>query len=325
MAVLGLAVLGTTLWGVMALYFNTNRVFAGLYCVAGVLALMGVFMPRWRSWALVVYAGIFLALLFWWDSLEPSNDRNWRPSVAVLPYATIEGSRVTLHNIRNFDYRSETDFAVGYYDKVFDLTRLETADLVATYWMGPAIAHILVSFGFGDDDYLAISIETRPEIGEAYSSIKGFFKQYELHYVVADERDVIRLRTNYRNNPPEQSYLYRLQGPAENVRQLFLEYLRTINALKAQPRWYHTLTTNCTTAIWMHSRINPQHLPLSWKILASGYLPEYLYEMGRLDNSLPFAELQRLAHINDRAQAADLAKDFSRLIRTLPPSVEIAN
>jgi drug/metabolite transporter superfamily protein YnfA len=318
-ATLALTVAGTTVWAVLALYFVEGAVFALAYCLIGLMVLVGTFLPRWRMRVLVAYGGIFIGLLFWWGSIEPSNHRDWQPSVAVLPYATIQGSQVTVHNIRNFAYRSETDFEVAYYDKVYDLDELESADLVASYWMGPAIAHIFISFGFGGNDYLAISIETRPETGEAYSSIKGFFKQYELHYVVADERDVIRLRTNYRNNPPEQSYLYRLQVPVENVRQLFLEYLATLNALKHQPRWYNTLTTNCTTAIWMHSRVNPQHLPLSWKILASGYVPEYLYEMGRLGDSLPFAELQQAAHINARAQAADRAVDFSRLIRTLPP------
>jgi hypothetical protein len=313
--VIGLTLAVSIAWGVGALYFNAGRVVAGIFFLAGMLVLVGFFMPRWRRWALPVYGVILLGLLFWWNGIEPSNERDWQPSVAVLPYATLQGNRVTMHNIRNFDYHSEDDFEIAYYDKVYDLDKLESADLVATYWMGPAIAHIFISFGFGDDDYLAISIETRPEQGESYSSIKGFFKQYELYYVVADERDVIRLRTNYRKDPPEETYLYRLQGPVENLRRLFLEYVQAINVLKRQPRWYNTLTTNCTTAIWMHSRINPQHLPLSWKLLASGYTPEYLYEMGRLDHSLPFAELERSAHINSRAQAADQAVDFSRRIR----------
>lgn len=140
---------------------------------------------------------------------------------------------------------------------------------------------------------------------------------------MADERDVIRLRTNYRKDPPEDVYVYRLHGPVENGRHLFLQYLAEINALKDRPEWYNTLTTNCTTAIWMHTRINPGHPPLSWKILASGYVPEYLYEIGRLDSSLPFTELQRRAHINARAQAADKAADFSRQIRAGLPEAKL--
>jgi hypothetical protein len=181
--------------------------------------------------------------------------------------------------------------------------------------MGPHIAHTLLSFGFGGKDYLAISIETRKEKDESYSTVAGFFRQYELYYVVADERDVIRVRTNYRRDPPEDVYVYRVTGRVENARNLFLGYLQKINALKEHPEFYNTLTTNCTTNIWTHARVNPEHPPLSWKLLASGHVPEYLYESGRVDNSVPFAELQRRSHINARAQAADKAGDFSQRIR----------
>jgi len=247
--------------------------------------------------------------------IRPSNDRHWQPDVAVLSYAEINGDLITVHNIRNFDYRSETDFTPAYYDKTFDLSKLESVDLAAVYWAGPRIAHTMLSFGFGVNDYLAISIETRKEIGESYSTFKGFFGQYELYYVVADERDVIRLRTNYRKDPPEEVYLYRLRAPIENGRRLFLEYMHRINALKEQPEFYNTLTTNCTTTIWLNSKVNPDHLPFSWKLLLSGYVPEYLYEHERLDTSLPFPELQKRSLINSRAQAADNSPDFSQLIR----------
>jgi hypothetical protein len=222
---------------------------------------------------------------------------------------------VTVRNIRNFDYRSEKDYTPAYYDRRFDLRDLEGVDLVAVYWMGPAIAHIFVSFAFAGGDHIAVSIETRKERGENYSTLKGFFRRYELYYVVADERDVIRLRTNYRRDPPEEVYLYRLHAPLENGRRIFMEYLKKINALQAKPEFYNTLTTNCTTNIWLHSQTNPEHLRFSWKILASGYVPEYLYESGRLDRSVPLTELSKRAHINGRAQAANAATDFSRLIR----------
>jgi hypothetical protein len=247
--------------------------------------------------------------------VRPSNDRDWQPDVAILAYADIKGDLVTVHNIRNFDYRTETDYTPAYYDKTFDLSKLESVDLVAVYWMGPKIAHILLSFGFGGTDYLAISIETRKEVGEAYSTLKGFFGEYELYYVVADERDVIRLRTNYRHDPPEQVYLYRIRGPIEKGRRLFLEYMRRINALNRQPEFYNTLTTNCTTSIWLNSKVNPEHLPFSWKVLLTGYLPQYMYDEGKLDTSLPFEELQKRSLINARAQAADNAADFSLRIR----------
>jgi len=271
----------------------------------------------WR--ALAAYLLLFAALVSWWSSIAPSNDGDWLPDVAVLPYAVIDGDLVTVHNIRNFDYRTETDFAPAYYDKTFDLRKLDGVDLITSYWMGPTIAHVFLSFEFQGGDHLAISIETRKERGQGYSTIEGFFRQYELIYVVADERDVIRLRTNYRKDPPEDVYVYRLNGSAEDRPRLFLDYFQEINALKDRPEWYNTLTTNFTTAIWMHTRINPDHPPLSWKILVTGYVPEYLYEIGRVDRGLPFAELQRRAHVNARAQAADKAVEFSRQIRAESP------
>jgi hypothetical protein len=223
---------------------------------------------------------------------------------------------VTVHDIRNFDYRSETDYTPAYYDRRFDLRQLEAVDVVAVYWMGPAIAHVFLSFSFAGADPLAISIETRKEKGEGYSTVKGFFRQYELYYVVADERDVIRLRTNYRHDPPEQVHVYRLNGSRDAGRRLFMDYIGKINALNARPEFYNSLTTNCTTNIWMHALVNPGHPPFSWKILASGYVPEYLYERGLLDaRGQPFAEVQQRSLVNARAQAADTAMDFSRRIR----------
>ena len=255
-----------------------------------------------------------MVLVLWWSAIEPSNDREWQPEVAVLPYATFDGDLVTVHNIRNFDYRTETDFTPSYYDRTYDLTKLHSVDLIAAYWMGPMIAHIFLSFGFGGD-HLAISIEARKEATEGYSSIKGFFKQYELIYIVGDERDLIRVRTNYRKDPPEEVYLYRLTGPIENGKRILLDYLKTINRLREKPEFYNTLTANCTNVIWMHARLNPNHIPFSWKILLSGYTPEYVYEQGKMNSDLPFAELQRRSRINAVALQADQSPDFSSRIR----------
>jgi hypothetical protein len=273
---------------------------------------------RIRRAAFVAYAVGFVLVLVAWNSATPRNDRDWQPDVAVLPYATIKGDLVTVHNIRNFDYRTETDFTPAYYDRTFDLRRLDRVDLLSVYWMGPAIAHLFVSFGFGDD-HLAISIEVRKTKSKEYSTVAGFFRQFELVYVVGDERDVIRLRTNYRKSPPEEVYMFRTVGPIENGRRVFLDYIRDINEIKDHPRFYNTLTTNCTTMILAHTTVNPGHLPMSWKVLLSGYAAEYTYDQGRLDRSLPFAELKRRGHINPRAQAADRSPDFSRLIRVGMP------
>ncbi|MBK7989354.1 MAG: DUF4105 domain-containing protein [Comamonadaceae bacterium] len=286
---------------------------AALATVAVLAALM---IPRWRWKAVAAWLLLMGGVLVWWNSLTPSNDRDWLPNVARTPWATVSGDTVTIHNIRNFTYRTETDFTPAWYDKSYDLRKLEGIDIVTSYWMGPDIAHVFVSFAFAGGEHLAMSIETRTEKGEGYSAIKGFFRQYELYYVVADERDVIGLRTNYRRDPPEDVYVYRIKSNPEGRRAFFLEYVRQINALKDHPEFYNSLTTNCTTNIWTNSHVNPGHLPLSWKILASGHVPEYLFENGRLeDPGLTFADIQRRAHINARAKAAGIVPDFSQRIR----------
>jgi hypothetical protein len=318
---LGLITLATGAWGALALLYSgpsnesVRTALASLFALIAFAAVIALALRRWRWRVAGVYLAAFSIVIVWFFSLEPSNQRDWQTDVAVLPYATIEGDIVTMHNIRNFDYRSEFDYTPAYYDKSFDVSKLTGVDTVAVYWMGPAVAHIFVSFEFAGGGHLAVSIETRKEKGEEYSTIKGFFRQYELYYVVADERDVIRLRTNYRKDPPEDVYVYRTQGPIENGRRLFLDYVRKINSLKTTPEFYNTLTTNCTTNIWMHTLVNAGHLRFSWKILASGYVPEYLHESGRLDTSVPFPELQKRALVNARAHAADKAADFSRRIR----------
>lgn len=313
---LAIVVTAMTIWGMGALYYSPlpTPLRGGLATTFG-LATVGAFLglPRRRR-TLLGFVLVWGALVGWWSTITPSNAREWQPDVAVLPSATVDGDRVTLHNIRNFEYRTATDFTPRYYDKTFDLRRLDSADLMSSYWAGEAIAHLFGSFGFGGQEYVAISAEIRKERMEDYSTLKGFFKQYELFYVVADERDVIRLRTTYRQ-PPEDVYLYRTRVPPAQARRLFLDYVRDINRLVEQPAFYNTLTTNCTTAILFHARASGGIARYNWKILFSGYAPAYAYELGRLDTRLPFAELKRLSHINARAHAAGDAPDFSQRIR----------
>jgi len=234
--------------------------------------------------------------------------------VAFTPYTEINGEIVTIHGVRNFDYRTETDFTPRWEVRTYDLRKLDSADIIAVYWTGKAIAHVMLSFGFGGKDYLAASIETRKEKGESYSTLAGFFRNYELYYVIADERDVIRVRTTCRQ-PQEDVYIYRISGPLDNFRRVFLDYLKSINELHDRPAFYNTLMTNCTTGIWLHTRMNPESPPLSWKILLSGYVPDYLYELGRLETTMPFAQLEKLSRVNERAHAADEDPAFSQRIR----------
>jgi hypothetical protein len=325
LVLLGVVLVGSAAWGVLALaYFEPlppalRTCAAIVYGLIGLVALFALFRPGQRLRALAVYAAAFAVLLVAWFQIPPSNERDWREDQALLPYATVSGDLVTVHNIRNFDYRAEFDWTPAYYDRTFDVSKLDEVDLFAVYWMGPSIAHGIISFGFSDGTHLAVSIEARNTVGEGYSTVKGFFRQYELMYVVADERDVIRLRTNYRHNPNEDTYLFKLRGTPEDARRFFLNYIHKINSLKEHPEFYNSLTDNCITGIWQNARVGEQTPPFSWQLLLSGHVPQYLYERGRLDTAMPFEELRRRAYINDRAHAADKAADFSQRIRTPPP------
>lgn len=310
-------VFALALWASLAAFFGpwaSPFAAAGL-ALAGAWAVVATLRGQSFAPALAVFALAFAVFGYFWSRVEPSNDRHWQPDVARLASASIDGDRVTLRNIRDFDYRSETDYTVRYYDATFDLRELEGVDLLSVYWMGDAIAHVMLSFVFADDRYVTVSIETRKEIGERYDTIRGFFRQYELIYVVGDERDLIRLRTNVRRDPVEDVYLFRTGVSRASARRLFLDYLREINALNERPEFYNTGTTNCTTNVYRHTKVNPGKHRFSWKILLSGYAAEFVYENGLLDSRMPFAELRRISHVNPVALAADRAPDFSARIR----------
>ncbi len=313
-----------TLWAVAALYFDVRVEWLRLP-LAAIYGLGMLVVWAWarRPWKALVTAGGFLLVLGWWLSLKPSNDRNWQPDVAVLPYADITGNQVTIHNIRNCDYHTETDFDVQRYDRTFNLDALRTVDLYLVYWGSPNMAHTMVSFGFTNGDYVCFSIETRKEKGEDYSAVKGLFRQFELTYIVADERDLVRLRTNYRSG--EDAYLYRLRVTPEQGRKLFLDYLRRANQLRDHAEWYNAITDNCTTGI-RTQRAAADRAPWDWRMLVNGHLDELLYERGVIDANLPFAELKKASHINPQAKAADKAVNFSQQIRKgLPGFNETTN
>jgi hypothetical protein len=309
-----------TLWAGVALYFDVRVAWLRAPLAAAyVLAVAAVWiLVKRRRLKTGLTAGGFVLVLAWWSTLRPSNDRDWQPDVAVLAYADINGNQAMVHNIRNCDYRTETDFDVRYYDKTVDLDQIRTVDLFLVYWGSPLIAHTMVSFGFEGGDYLCFSIETRKEKGEAYSAVKGLFRQFELVYVLADERDLVRLRTNYRQG--EDAYLFRLKGSPEQARQLLLEYLRRLNSLRQQPEWYSALTHNCTTSI-RAQRAVAERAPWDWRMLVNGLGDQLLYERGLIATNLPLAELKEKCHINARARAADAAPDFSRAIRQGVPGI----
>jgi hypothetical protein len=314
-----------TIWAVGALYYSPILPQAwragAAASYAAIIIISMLFLGRSRRVFLVpvIVFALVLALFF---QVRASNERDWQPEVSVTPHATINGDLITIHGVRNFNYRTETDFTPHWETRTYDISKLDSVDLIAVYWAGKAIAHIMMSFGFAGKDYVAVSIETRKERGENYSTLAGFFRQYELYYVVADERDVVGVRTTYRQ-PQEDVYIYRINGPLKNLRRVFLDYLKAMNELHHRPSYYNTLTTNCTTSVLFHTRMNPESPPMSWKVLLSGYVPDYLYELGRLDNTRPFLDLERISRVNERAHAAGADATFSQRIREGLPNPSV--
>lgn len=287
----------------------------------GVILLLSLFRWKKRKLLRLLTVIIFCVGGALWSSIRPSNDRNWVPEVKNAPWAEINGDLVTVHNVRNFKYRSESDFDPVYDTRTFAVRDLTEVDMLVVYWAGKAIAHIMVSFGFNNKDFIAFSIETRKEVGEEYSAVKGFFRNYELTYVVADERDVIGVRTNYRV-PEERVHVLRTRMALENGRKLFLEYVRRINKLNETPAFYNTLTTNCTTQVLNQVKALGGVAKYTWKILLSGYVPEYLYETETLMPGMSLEEIMSQSLVNERAKRFIGDPDFSVLIREGVPHPE---
>src|SRR5262249_55611384 len=265
------------------------------YAVAA-LAVLVWLRPFLRA-VLVVLAS-FGVLALWWSTIRPSNDRDWAPEYARIPYGELDGDRLVLHNVRDFDYRTETEFTPRWETRTYDLSQLTELDLFMSYWGSPTIAHTILSWRFADGPPLAISIETRRERTQSYSALRGFFREYEICYVAADERDLIRLRTNYRG---ENVYLYRLKNDPRQSRELLLDYVKSMNELRDQPGWYNALTHNCTTSIRAHRKALGQQTAFDWRVLANGYGDQMLYERGALDTKLPFPQLKAACLIDDHA------------------------
>ena len=279
-----------------------------IFCIGGVIALV-----------LCIGAVRFLLQ-------KPSNDRNWATDQAVLATADIEGKNITIHNIRNFTYRSVSDFTPGYYDKTFKLADLESVWYVVEPFSGHGLAHTFLSFGFAGGDYVAVSVEIRKEKGEAFSPLKGLLRNYELMYVIADERDVIQLRSNFRN---DQVYLYPVKTTPERKKTLFLDMLSRANKLAAKPEFYNSLFNTCTTNIVKHvNSIRPGRVPFNIAILFPDYSDHLAYDLGLFDTKLPWNEVRAHFNINERARAYADDPEFSIRIRentTTPPPAPLLN
>jgi len=301
-------------WAFGAVWFDGpfgagNKIATALLAIASVVVLVFVW-PFWRK--LGIFVVLFGGLLIWWLTLSPTNDSDWQPDVAQKAWADIQGDEVTLHNVRNCDYRTETDYTPHWETRTVRISQITGIDLAVDYWGSPWIAHPIASFQFADAPPLCFSIETRKKLGQTYSTIGGLYRQFELIYIVADERDVIRLRTNYRK---EDIYLYRTTISPAHAHERFLEYIHSLNVLRNKPRWYNAITTNCTTSIRTQ---HPPHerLPWDWRILLNGKGDELMYERHLIvTGGLPFAELKARSLIDTRARAANDSPDFSNAIR----------
>ena len=315
-----------TLWATAALYFDLSFPRFPLLTPIIYLAVIGIllYFVRRRLPRMAVCLAGFLVVLACWLSLKPSNNRNWQADDSQTPWAEINGDQATIHNFRDCDYRTELDYTCRWLTKTVFLSQLRGIDVFVTYWGSPWIAHPIVSFQFGDNDHVAASIETRDQVGQGYSAIRGFFRQYELLYIFSDERDLVRLRSNYRTG--EDVYLFHTTAGPEWSRKLFLEYLDNANKLRQHPQWYNAVTDNCTTNIFTQMAATGQ-LPAGssvhdWWVLLNGRGPEILYRNGNFAGNLPFAELMKRAYINPVARRVNDAPDFSQRIRAGRPGFE---
>lgn len=306
-------------WAFGALWYDgPGKAFAVLNALA-VPAFFVFLKPRRVK--LGIFAAWFGLVLGWWLTLSPTNEADWQPDVAKLAWAEIEGDVVTLHNVRNFDYRSASDYTPRWETRTVRLSQMTGLDIAINYWGSPWMAHPILSFRFADAPPVSFSIETRKKKGQSYSAIGGLYRQYSLIFIAADERDVLRVRTNHRQG--EDVYLYRSTLSPDQSRVRFQQYLSSLNDLREKPRWYNAITTNCTTAI-RHQHPSSKRAPWNWRMLLNGKMDELLYDLKIIETGgLPFADLKKRAHINSAAQAAGNDPDFSKLIRigrTPPPN-----
>ena len=315
-----------TAWASLALWYRlpAQELIRGLIASVAILVGVGTIIAlysRFRRPAFACFIAAFGAILIWWVTIRPKDHANWAPDVARQVTGELDGDMLTLTNMRDFEWRSDGNFTERWTTRTYDLNKLRTLDLFVSYWAGPEIAHTIMSFGFEGDDYLAWSIEVRRLKGGEYSPIADLFKNSSLVIIAADERDVIRLRTNIRH---EDVQLYRLRAPPQKARLLLLEYVADANRLAKSPRFYNSITTNCTTTIVKMMRAVGDTMPFNWRFIVNGYLPDYAYQRGALDTRTPLPVLKALAHIDKSAGMADSSPDFSRLIRVNVPSPQAA-
>lgn len=313
--VAAILILGMLGWCVLAIHFS-NLPGAQLRTAAAALfgvAWMATFMfKRRRGRTALWFLGAFAAIVAWWSFMPASNDRTWLPEYAKMPHAEIDGDLVTVHNIRNFDYRSETDFDAAYHDKTFDLRDIESVDFVGSHWGIKNVIHTMLTFGFRGGEHVALSVETRREVDEPQTALRSLFKQYELIYILADECDLLRLRSNFRK---ENLYVFPTTTTREQARTLFLATIAQINDLHQRPRFYNLLTDNCTTGLVpLVQSIHPIKR-FDWRYLLNAYSVLHAYDDGWIDNSLSPQDALKRYHVNQYVEGHPECAGYSQRIR----------
>ena len=284
------------------------------------LSILGIYFTHFfsRRKDILIYIIAFLVSLFWYFNIPAQQNLDWSPDVERILSYEKNGDIVTLHNIRDFNWKSEQDYDVHWDTRTYNLNEIEGINILTSYWMGPQIAHTLVSFDFKNQAPLVFSLEIRKEKSESFSAIGGFFRQFELSLIAADEKDIVYTRSNVRG---EQVYFFPIKMGEKERKELFLEYLKKSDELRKKPKWYNTLTSNCTTLVFdMIQAIEPHELPKDYRLIASGYLPNYLYDLGALDQQWTMKQWYKNAHINPRTQEFSHFKypsshNFSEVIR----------
>ncbi|MCW5623284.1 MAG: DUF4105 domain-containing protein [Burkholderiales bacterium] len=303
-------------WAAAAFWLDRpgSRWTTGVLTVSILLVGCGALIVMRRPWqGFVIAFSVFAVVLIWWLMLPPRADRDWLEEVSRTPRVTFDGTRFTVHDLRDFRYGATVgDYAARWDTRTFDLDQLEALDLFVSNWGPKLYVHTILSWAFADGQHLAVSIETRKRRGQRYSAVRGFFRQFELIYVAADERDLVGLRIGPRH---ERVQLFRLQTTPTERRNLLLAFLESMNDLARRPRWYHAITSNCTTEVFRHVYRLAPDMALDFRILANGRMPEMLHDLGRLDTALPLSELEMRSVISPEAAAHRDDPDFSRRIR----------
>ncbi len=246
---------------------------------------------------------------------RPTHNKNWRPEQSRLPSAKIKSNTIKIKDIRNFTFHSESNFDQSYYDKEFDLNQLVSLDYIhQPFHRMPLAAHTFLSFGFSNGDYISISFEARRKKGAGFSSIKGLLRYFGLIYIVADEKDILRLRALHHR---DKIYIYPLKASPEKIQALFLDIIERINRIKEKPEFYNTLLSTCATNLVKHvNNIFYLNIAIGPKVLLPAFADRLIYKFGLVDTELSFKEARKKFLINKKIHKFADHPDFSRKIRT---------